>query len=123
MECTAFKDFIAHMNNTLFIVKEIEKNFVIIFNKNENDLVNITRDTTPKTTTIDSTRVTFSSSSKGFKGFYYYLIFFGSGLFIVIIIGIVCYCIKCRKRRYENNDVVSQVSSNSTEPQYNYPKF
>ena len=127
MECMPYKDFIAHMNNTLFIVKiKNEKNFVIVFNKNENDLVNITRDTTPITITVDSTVVTrpvFSSSSKGFKGLYYYLIFFGSGLLIVIIIGIVCCCIKCRKRRYENNDVVSQVSSNSTEPQYNYPKF
>ena len=124
MECMSYKDYIAHMNHSLVIVNiEKEKSFVIVFNENENDLVNVTWTIAPKTTVIDTANFRippYSSSNKVFKAVYYYLIFIGVGLFILIIIAIVC-CIKKRKREYENN-VVSQVSSNSSEPQYYYPK-
>ena len=124
MECMPYKDYIPHMNNSLVIVNiEKEKSFVMVVNENENDLVNVTRTIAPKTTTTDTTNFRippYSSSIKGFKALYYYLIFIGVGLFILIIIAIVC-CITKRKREYEN-DVVSQVSSNSSEPQYYYPK-
>ena len=124
MECMPYKDYIAHMNNSLFILNiEKEKSFVMVFNENENDLVNVTRIIASKTTTIDTTNFRippYSSSSKGFKALYYYLIFIGVCLFILIIIVIIC-CIRKRKREYEN-EVVSHASSNSSEPQYYYPK-
>lgn len=115
VDCDTKYDYKAHMNNTLFLLRfALDKSFIIVFNEKENDLVNIAAK--PKS---DGSTTKILPSSSGSIIFIPFIVI-GSIVLIIIIILIICY-IKKRKIKNDNANI-TQVSSNSTEPEYKFPK-
>ena len=103
------------MNNTLFLFRfALDKSFIIVFNEKENDLVNIAA----KPNSEGSTTKILPSSSSSI--IYIPFIVIGSIVLIIIII-LIIRCVKKRKIKNDNANI-TQVSSNSTEPEYKFPK-
>ena len=124
MECLMDSGYKSHFNNTIISsnVKTVN-NFVIIFNENENDLIEIIQNNNNKNSGDNGGQNNvdiFSSSSS--KVIIYAFIFIPVFIALIIITIICILKYKKRQRLRELGDDISQ-KSNSTEPNFSIPNI
>lgn len=130
LDCLVKQNFSSYLNNSIILSNM--KSLIIIFNKQDNDYINIISSNLSKQSNNETDPQTFNdyisiknppksyviNSSSGFKAYYIILIILG----IIIIIIFIISAIVCYRKRKDNYSVNSQANSSCTVKSdiYNY---